>query len=73
MLKRSLRIRLGLLDDQPKVEVKGHMWVREKPQWRTLENSLPIYLNDDADDGGIAGDGHQSKITMKEMLILPLL
>jgi hypothetical protein len=38
-----LRVRLGLLDGQPDVEVTGHMWVSEKPAWRSIEDDLPIY------------------------------
>lgn len=43
---RFLRVRLGLLDGSPKVTVTGHMWVSEKPDWRTIEDSLPVYLFD---------------------------
>jgi len=38
-----LRVRLGLLDGNPQVEVTGHMWVSEKPAWRRIEDELPIY------------------------------
>ncbi len=38
-----LRVRLGLLDGNPEVEVTGHMWVSEKPAWRAIEDGLPIY------------------------------
>lgn len=41
-----LRVRMGLLDGAPPVRVTGHMWVSEKPQWRTIEDDLPIYLHD---------------------------
>jgi hypothetical protein len=41
-----LRVRLGLLDRQPEVEVTGHMWVSEKPTWRTIEDKLPVYLDE---------------------------
>lgn len=39
-----LRIRLGLLDGSPKVEVAGHMWVSEKPDWRTIDDGRPVYM-----------------------------
>lgn len=39
-----LRVRLGLLDDCPEVKVTGHMWVSEKPVWRTIEDGLPIFM-----------------------------
>ena len=39
----EVRIRLGLLDSHPKVEVVGHMWVSEKPAWYNIADSLPQY------------------------------
>ena len=41
-----LRVRLGLLDGSPKVTVTGHMWVSEKPEWRQINDGLPIYENE---------------------------
>lgn len=41
-----LRVRLGLLDGELKVNVTGHMWVSEKPAWRTIEDDLPIYTHE---------------------------
>jgi hypothetical protein len=41
-----LRVRLGVLDGQPDVEVTGHMWVSEKPVWRSIEDGLPIYTHE---------------------------
>lgn len=41
-----LRVRTGLLDGSPQVEVTGHMWVSEKPSWVDINDTLPIYLND---------------------------
>lgn len=38
-----LRLRLGILNGQPKVRVTGHMWVSEKPPWRSIEDDLPVY------------------------------
>lgn len=44
-----LRVRLGLLDGSPKITVTGHMWVSEKPAWRTIDDDLPVYRNDYTD------------------------
>ncbi|WP_161599035.1 GFA family protein [Aidingimonas lacisalsi] len=41
-----LRVRLGLLDGSPRVKVTGHMWVSEKPTWRTIEDCLPVYMHE---------------------------
>ncbi len=38
-----LRVRLGLIDGEPKVTVTGHMWVSEKPNWCLIKDELPIY------------------------------
>lgn len=45
-----LRVRLGLLNGEPKVMVTGHMWVSEKPSWRTVEDTLPVYTHEYTDD-----------------------
>ena len=36
-----VRLRLGLLDYEPEVEMAGHIWVSEKPDWIKVEDSLP--------------------------------
>ena len=41
-----LRVRTGLLDGGPQVEVTGHMWVCEKPPWVAIEDDKPIHLGD---------------------------
>lgn len=46
-----LRVRLGLLDGKPDVEVTGHMWVSEKPEWRKIDDSLPVF------NEGFTGEG----------------
>lgn len=38
-----VRIRLGVLDTDPQVEIAGHIWVSEKPQWQEITDSLPQY------------------------------
>lgn len=40
---KFLRVRLGLLDGTPDIDVTGHMWVSEKPSWRTINDKLPVY------------------------------
>ncbi|AWF80944.1 hypothetical protein BTJ40_09045 [Microbulbifer sp. A4B17] len=40
------RVRLGLLDNRPSVNVSGHMWVSEMPSWCKIEDELPIYTHD---------------------------
>lgn len=47
-----LRIRLGLLEGAPKVTVTGHMWVSEKPPWRTIEDNLPIFMHEYTGEDG---------------------
>jgi hypothetical protein len=42
----SVRIRLGLLDDSPNVEVTAHVWVSEKPAWHEINDDLPRYQNE---------------------------
>ena len=37
----EMRIRLGLLDYEPKVNISGHMWVSEKPKWHQINDDLP--------------------------------
>ncbi|WP_317930696.1 GFA family protein [Halioxenophilus sp. WMMB6] len=47
-----LRVRMGLLDSHSDglpngklpVAVTGHMWVSEKPAWRSIDDGLPVYL-----------------------------
>ncbi|MBT2774688.1 GFA family protein [Halomonas sp. ISL-60] len=39
-----LRVRTGLLDGDPQVEVTGHMWVCEKPSWVVIEDDKPVYM-----------------------------
>jgi hypothetical protein len=41
-----VRIRLGLLNGDPNVEVTGHMWVSEKPDWHQINDDLPQYENE---------------------------
>ena len=36
-----VRIRLGVLDFDPPVEIAGHMWVSEKPDWHIIHDTLP--------------------------------
>ena len=36
-----VRIRLGVLDFEPKVNIVGHIWVSEKPDWHYINDSLP--------------------------------
>ncbi|WP_444917613.1 GFA family protein [Microbulbifer sp. JMSA003] len=40
------RIRLGLLDDNPEVNVSGHMWVSEMPSWCSISDNLPVFTHD---------------------------
>lgn len=37
----DVRIRLGLLNFEPTVNVTGHIWVSEKPAWYTITDDLP--------------------------------
>ncbi len=39
-----IRVRTGLLDGDPNVEVTGHIWVGEKPSWVAIEDDKPRYL-----------------------------
>ncbi len=41
-----LRVRTGLLDGSPEVEVTGHMWVSEKPSWVEIDDDRPIFGGD---------------------------
>ena len=36
-----VRIRLGVLDFEPTVNIVNHIWVSEKPDWHTIHDSLP--------------------------------
>lgn len=38
-----VRIRLGVLDFEPKVNIVGHIWVSEKPKWYSINDLLPQY------------------------------
>ena len=38
-----VRIRLGVLDFDPIVNIVNHIWVSEKPEWHTINDSLPQY------------------------------
>ncbi|MCV2402254.1 GFA family protein [Marinomonas sp. C2222] len=38
-----VRIRLGVLDFNPVVNIVGHIWVSEKPNWHTINDQLPQY------------------------------
>lgn len=40
-----VRIRLGLLDGSPRVDVTSHVWVSEKPQWHDINDDLPRYTH----------------------------
>lgn len=37
----EVRIRLGVLDFAPQVNLKGHIWVKEKPEWYVIKDDLP--------------------------------
>lgn len=37
----QVRIRLGLLDFSPQVNVTGHIWVSEKAAWYSITDDLP--------------------------------
>ncbi len=37
----SVRLRLGLMNFEPKVTLRGHIWVSEKPEWYTILDDLP--------------------------------
>lgn len=37
----QVRIRLGLLNFDPEVNVVGHIWVSQKPSWYTITDDLP--------------------------------
>jgi len=39
----EVRIRLGVLDGNPKAEISGHIWVSEKPAWEVIHDKLPQY------------------------------
>lgn len=39
----EVRVRLGLLDDEPRTRIEAHMWVDEKPAWHRIEDDLPQY------------------------------
>ncbi|MCJ8312618.1 MAG: GFA family protein [Saccharospirillaceae bacterium] len=35
------RIRLGLLNEEPTVNITAHIWVSEKPDWVVINDDLP--------------------------------
>lgn len=37
----QVRIRLGSLDFSPQVNLTGHIWVSQKPDWYTILDDLP--------------------------------
>ena len=37
----EVRIRLGVLDFEPKAKITAHIWVREKPAWYVITDDLP--------------------------------
>ena len=37
----AYRIRLGLLNFEPSVNITGHIWVSEKPVWYVIQDDLP--------------------------------
>ena len=38
------RIRLGSLDEAPIVNITGHIWVSQKPEWSVINDDLPQML-----------------------------
>lgn len=38
-----VRVRLGVLDGEPELEIAGHIWVSEKPEWQEISDSLPKF------------------------------
>lgn len=39
----TVRIRLGTLNFEPKVNIVGHIWVKEKPKWFKITDDLPQF------------------------------
>ena len=39
----QVRIRLGLLNFEPKVNIVGHVYVKEKPGWYQITDALPQF------------------------------
>lgn len=37
----TLRIRLGVLNFDPDVNISAHIWVKEKPKWYVITDDLP--------------------------------
>ncbi|GEM_PF-3599976 len=38
-----VRVRLGLLDFEPDIEIKGHIWLSHKPSYVRITDSLPQF------------------------------
>jgi len=38
-----VRLRLGVLDFEPDVQIVAHMWVSEKPHWHVIHDDLPQF------------------------------
>lgn len=41
-----VRIRLGLLDSEPEVNITAHMWTSEKPAWYEISDGLPQFSHE---------------------------
>lgn len=41
--QEQIRILLGVLNFEPKVNVTAHIWVKEKPAWFNIADNLPQF------------------------------